>query len=115
VAADTDMTLLILDNSAVAMTGGQESILPSGRMHDLVLGLGVPPEHCHLVDAHPRRVQENGEILRREIEHRGLSVIVAARECKEVARRKARAAAARASQEAGTSNGAGSRAEEVTA
>jgi indolepyruvate ferredoxin oxidoreductase alpha subunit len=93
IAADTRMTLLILDNSAVAMTGGQDPIVSSSRLHEIVLGLGVPPEHCHVVDAHPRRVKDNALLLRRELEHPGLSVVIAAHECKEVAKRKARAAA----------------------
>jgi len=33
-------------------------------------------------------------LLKREIEYRGLSVVIAARECKETLQRKARAAAA---------------------
>jgi indolepyruvate ferredoxin oxidoreductase alpha subunit len=85
---DPDMTLLILDNEAVAMTGGQPTIAPSSRLHDIVLGLGVPSEHCHVVEAMPRKVGANAELLRREIEHRGLSVVIAVRECLEVARRK---------------------------
>jgi indolepyruvate ferredoxin oxidoreductase alpha subunit len=96
VAADTDMTLLILDNEAVAMTGGQEPLLPSSRLHEVVLGLGVPPEHCHVVEATPRKVPELAALLRREIDHRGLSVVITVRECLETARRKARQAAARA-------------------
>jgi indolepyruvate ferredoxin oxidoreductase alpha subunit len=94
VAADTDMTLLILDNEAVAMTGGQETLVPSSRLFDVVLGLGVPPEHCHLVEAAPRKVKELAELIRREIDHRGISVIVTVRECLETVRRKARHAAA---------------------
>ena len=41
VAADTDMTLLILDNETVAMTGQQETILPSTRLETVVRGVGV--------------------------------------------------------------------------
>ncbi len=88
VHADTDMTLLILDNEAVAMTGGQETIAPSSRLRDIVLGLGVKPEHCHVVEAMPRKVGQNAELLGREIDHRGLSVVIAVRECLETARRK---------------------------
>jgi len=85
---DTNMTLLILDNEAVAMTGGQETIAPSSRLKDIVLGLGVDPAHCHVVDAMPRKVPENAALLRREIDHKGLSVVIAVRECLETARRK---------------------------
>jgi indolepyruvate ferredoxin oxidoreductase alpha subunit len=89
VAADADITVLILDNETVGMTGAQDPIVPSSRLHQIVLGVGVPPEHCHVVDAHPRRVKSNGELLRREIEHRGVSVVIARRECKVVAKRRA--------------------------
>jgi indolepyruvate ferredoxin oxidoreductase alpha subunit len=93
VAADTDMTVLILDNETIGMTGAQDPIVPSSRLHQIVLGLGVDPEHCHVVDAHPRKVQANAALLRREFAHRGLSVVVARRECKVVAKRRAHAAA----------------------
>ena len=92
VAADTDMTLLILDNEVVAMTGAQPTLLPSSRLRPLLLGLGIDEAHCHVIDAHPRKRAENAAIIRRELEHRGLSVIVAVRECVEAARaRKAEA------------------------
>jgi TPP-dependent indolepyruvate ferredoxin oxidoreductase alpha subunit len=36
----------------------------------------------------PRQVAANAELLRHEMEHRGLSVVIAVRECLETARRK---------------------------
>ncbi len=86
-AANTDMTVLILDNQAVGMTGAQTPIVPSPRLDAIVRGLGVHREHFHVVDAHPRRVEGNADLLRREIEYRGLSVIVARRACKKIAGR----------------------------
>jgi len=53
------------------MTGGQQPLLPSSRLHEIVLGLGLDPEHCHLVNASPKLVKPNAELLRREIEHKG--------------------------------------------
>ena len=47
VAADTDMTLLILDNEIVAMTGLQPTVLPEGRLRPIIEGLGVDPAHVH--------------------------------------------------------------------
>jgi indolepyruvate ferredoxin oxidoreductase alpha subunit len=85
---DTDMTLVILDNEAVAMTGGQQTIAPSSRIEDIVLGLGVKPDHCHVVEAMPRKVPQIAELLRREIGHPGLSVVIGVRECLETTRRK---------------------------
>jgi len=87
VESGTPMTLVILDNKTVAMTGGQPTILSSSELEALVRGLGVPEEHLRVIEAHPRRVAENTEILRREVEYRGLSVVIAVRECIETAKR----------------------------
>jgi indolepyruvate ferredoxin oxidoreductase alpha subunit len=95
-AADSDLTLLILDNQAVAMTGGQEPVVGSSRLHDIVIGLGVPPAHVHVVSAHPRRVRQNADVLRRALEHRGLSVVIAVNECLQAGKRRVREAAAAA-------------------
>ena len=87
VAANTDMTLIILDNETVAMTGGQPTIVSSSRLEKLVLGLGVDPAHFYVLDAHPKQTARNAEIIRNEMDYRGLSVIIAVRECIETARR----------------------------
>ncbi|HET9952328.1 MAG TPA: thiamine pyrophosphate-dependent enzyme [Candidatus Eisenbacteria bacterium] len=86
-AANTDMTVLILDNKTVAMTGTQETIVPSARLDAIVRGLGVDRAHFHVLDAHPRRVDGNAEVLKREIAYHGLSVVVARRACKQIATR----------------------------
>jgi indolepyruvate ferredoxin oxidoreductase alpha subunit len=88
VHADTDMTLIVLDNAAVGMTGAQDTVLPSTRLEPLVLGLGVDPEHCRVLHAHPRKVPEMTEALEQELAHPGLSVVIAVRECVEHARLK---------------------------
>ena len=95
-AVNANMTLLILDNETVGMTGAQDTVLPQSRLTDIILGLGVAPEQCTVVDAHPRKVHDNAEVLRRAIEHPGLSVVIARRECKVAAKRRQRAAAAAA-------------------
>jgi indolepyruvate ferredoxin oxidoreductase alpha subunit len=86
VSAKANMTLIIADNATVAMTGTQPTILPQPRLEQLVLGVGVDPEHFHVLSAHPKQVQKNAGIIRHEIEYRGTSVIIARRECLEVAR-----------------------------
>jgi len=78
---DHAMTVVILDNSAVAMTGIQDSLLGGDRLVNAVLGLGVDPEHCHVIEPHPKKHLENVALFRREIEHRGLSVVIARRPC----------------------------------
>ena len=85
---NTAMTLVILDNSAVAMTGGQPTILPSSGLESLIKGLGVDPAHVITLEAHRRKEEENLAVFKRELEYRGLSVIIAVRECLETARAK---------------------------
>jgi indolepyruvate ferredoxin oxidoreductase alpha subunit len=88
VAAGADVTVLILDNEVVAMTGAQPTLLPTERLGALVRGLGVPPDHVHVIEAHPRRIGDMAAVLRREIEHHGPSVVIATRECIEAAKRR---------------------------
>jgi indolepyruvate ferredoxin oxidoreductase alpha subunit len=90
VAYNTNMTLLILDNETTGMTGGQPTILPSSRLEKVVLGLGVPPEHVKVITALRKFDEENSKIIKQEIEYKGLSVIIAVRECVETAKRHKR-------------------------
>ena len=90
VAANADMTLVIVDNETTAMTGGQPTILPSPRLAELVKGCGVDPAHLHVLDAHHRHTAENAAIIRREVEYQGLSVIIAVRECIETLKTRKR-------------------------
>ena len=78
---DADITVLVLDNSTVAMTGGQETLAGGERLVAILRGLGVAPDHLHVIDPHPRKHADNVGVIRREIEHRGLSVIVPTRPC----------------------------------
>ncbi len=87
-ARDTDMTVLILDNETVGMTGQQDTVLPDSRILPIVLALGVDPAHVHQAEAHPRKTQEMAALLRREMDHPGLSVIVGVRECIVAARKR---------------------------
>ena len=88
IATDTDMTVMILDNEVVAMTGGQPTRLSSTRLEPVLLGLGVSREHLHVLEAHPKKAAANLQVLKDELGHRGLSVLVTVRECVETARRK---------------------------
>ena len=93
IVANTDMTLVIVDNLAIAMTGGQPTMLPSSSLKPLVLGLGVNPDHFHVIKAHHQQAAANVAIIRKELEYRGLSVIIAVRECIETAKTKKKLAA----------------------
>ncbi len=87
-AADTPMTVLILDNAAVGMTGAQDTVVPSSHIEPLLLGLGVHPDHCRVIRAHPTKIDEMARVIREEIDYPGLSAVVLARECIEHARRR---------------------------
>jgi indolepyruvate ferredoxin oxidoreductase, alpha subunit len=86
VSARKPITAVILDNSIVAMTGCQETILPSARLRAIAEGVGVEPEHVVEIEATRMRAAENVAAIRREIEYRGPSVIIARRECLEAIR-----------------------------
>lgn len=79
--ADANMTVFILDNATVGMTGTQDSMACGERLLAIVRGLGVRPERLHVIEPLAKHHQENVALIRREMEHRGLSVIVARREC----------------------------------
>jgi indolepyruvate ferredoxin oxidoreductase alpha subunit len=79
--ADANMTVVILDNSTTAMTGAQASMATGERLLAIVRGLGVKPEHLHVIDPHPSKHAENVEVIRRAVAHQGLDVIVSDREC----------------------------------
>ena len=87
-AADTPMTIVILDNSSVAMTGCQAPIFSSAKLRNLILSLGVPPEHLVELEAKKQLMEENAARLRKEITHPGLSVVIFRRECLEAARKR---------------------------
>jgi indolepyruvate ferredoxin oxidoreductase alpha subunit len=97
VKANTPMTLVILDNSIVAMTGCQDTMLPSAAIVPLLQGLGVDPEHIVVLEALKKNFDANLAAFRKELEYRGLSVVVFRRECLEAfkARQKKEAAKAR--------------------
>ncbi|NTV82011.1 MAG: indolepyruvate ferredoxin oxidoreductase, partial [Candidatus Aminicenantes bacterium] len=86
--ADTDMTVIILDNGTTAMTGGQPTYGSGERLLRLVEGIGVPQEHIRTIEPLPKNHDKNVQIIKDEIGHRGLSVIVAVRECVQEQRKK---------------------------
>ena len=94
VANNVDMTVVIVDNAAVAMTGGQETLFSSPDLAKVVEGVGVDPDHLFVVDAHRRHHNENKKILENEMAHPGVSVIISVRECVEMTKRTAREKAA---------------------
>ena len=90
VASQTDMTLVIVDNASVAMTGGQPTFLSGDKLQQIVRGAGVSPEHIRLITPLPKNLQENVQVLKEEITFRGLSVVVSMRECVQETRRRSK-------------------------
>ena len=78
------------DNCTVAMTGLQPTVVPDARLEAILLGLGVDPAHLHVLDVRPHRPEELAAVLRKELAHDGLSVVVAVRECVELAKKRRR-------------------------
>jgi indolepyruvate ferredoxin oxidoreductase, alpha subunit len=79
--ANTNMTVIILDNSIVAMTGGQKTILSSERLREVVKGVLLGEDQITEIYAHKRDAKENEVAIKKAIDYEGLSVIIAKREC----------------------------------
>ncbi len=84
---DVDMTVMILDNGTVAMTGTQKTLATGEELERIVTGLGVDPGHLRVITPLSRHHDENVAIIKEEIEHRGLSVIIARRACIQIKKR----------------------------
>jgi indolepyruvate ferredoxin oxidoreductase alpha subunit len=89
---DLDMTVFIMDNGTVGMTGGQETMVNGEPLARLVIGLGVDADHVHLIRAHRTQHEANLALIRKELAHPGLSVIIPVRECIQTAKDRRRAA-----------------------
>lgn len=96
VAHQTPMTLVILDNSIVAMTGCQDTMLPSEQLVSLIRGIGIDPEHLIVLETKRALIEENARRLRKEIEYPGPSVVIFKRECLEALKKRKKQEEARA-------------------
>ena len=74
------LTVMILDNSITGMTGGQISSA-TGRIESICLGLGVEPEHLHVLNPLKKYHDENTAIIKKELAYKGVSVIIPRRDC----------------------------------
>jgi indolepyruvate ferredoxin oxidoreductase alpha subunit len=84
---NSSVTVIISDNSAVAMTGTQDSIAV-GRLRDICLGIGVDPDHLKMMVPLKKNHSNNVELLRNEIKYSGVSVIISERPCVRLSREK---------------------------
>ncbi|TXT34661.1 MAG: indolepyruvate ferredoxin oxidoreductase alpha subunit [Comamonadaceae bacterium] len=78
---NTNIKVFILDNSIIAMTGGQPTAASDEDVVALVAGLGVPRDHIRVVVPSPHKKAHTMETIREELDYVGLSVIIARRAC----------------------------------
>ena len=88
VANQSPVTIIIMDNATVAMTGGQQTIQQPARLPEVIEGLGVKKDHIHVVDAIKKAHNGNVAILKKELAYNGPSVIITVRECLESIRKR---------------------------
>lgn len=81
------VTIIISDNSTTGMTGGQDS-KATGRLENICLGIGVDPSHLRVIVPLKKNHEENIQVMKEEFEFRGVSVIIARRECIQTASRR---------------------------
>jgi indolepyruvate ferredoxin oxidoreductase alpha subunit len=93
VIKDSPITVIISDNSTTGMTGGQKS-QATDRLESICLGLGVDPGHLKIIVPLRKNHEDNKAVIRAELKHHGLSVILARRECIQTASRGRKAEAA---------------------
>jgi indolepyruvate ferredoxin oxidoreductase alpha subunit len=87
VVKGSSVTIIISDNSTTGMTGGQESHA-TGRLEQICKGLGVETNHVRNIIPLRKNHEENVNIMKEEFEYRGVSVIIAARECIQTATKR---------------------------
>ncbi len=74
------ITVVLLDNSTTGMTGGQDSA-GTGKLEDIVKGIGVEEEHIRIIKPLRRLHEENVKVFKEELAYQGVSVIIPRREC----------------------------------
>jgi indolepyruvate ferredoxin oxidoreductase alpha subunit len=89
VVKNSPVTIIISDNSTTGMTGGQRS-QATGRLEKICEGMGVSREHLRSIVPLRKNLTENIRILKEEIEYKGVSVVIASRECIQTASKRKR-------------------------
>ncbi len=87
VVKNSSVNIIISDNSTTGMTGGQQS-QATGRLEQICKGIGVATEHLKTIVPLHKNHAENVRILKEEFEYKGVSVIIASRECIQTASRR---------------------------
>ncbi|UMB60567.1 thiamine pyrophosphate-dependent enzyme [Lutibacter sp. A80] len=87
VIENTPITIIISDNSAVAMTGAQDSAA-SGRLINICKGIGVDEKHLKVITPLHKNLDQNIDLIREEINYNGVSVVIAQRPCVQLPKAK---------------------------
>jgi indolepyruvate ferredoxin oxidoreductase, alpha subunit len=84
---ESPITVIISDNATTGMTGGQKSSA-TGRIENICAGIGVEQEHIRVITPLKSHHEENVKVMEEEFAYRGVSVIIARRECIQTATRR---------------------------
>jgi indolepyruvate ferredoxin oxidoreductase alpha subunit len=87
VIENTPITVIISDNSAIAMTGAQDSSA-SGRLVAICKGIGVDENHLKIITPLHKNLEKNIGVIRDEINYKGVSVVIAQRPCVQLPKEK---------------------------
>ncbi len=92
---NSPITVIISDNSTTAMTGGQKSS-GEGKYASICEGLGLDKTHIRILSPVKKDRDKNISVLLEEINYKGVSVIIAERECIQTLGRRKKAETAKA-------------------
>ncbi|MCE1189477.1 MAG: thiamine pyrophosphate-dependent enzyme [Ignavibacteria bacterium] len=90
VNSQSPVTIIISDNETTGMTGGQDSAAFQ-KLESMCAGIGVEPEHLHVVIPLKKNHEEMVSLFKQEFAYQGVSVIIARRECIQTLSRRKKA------------------------
>jgi indolepyruvate ferredoxin oxidoreductase alpha subunit len=99
VNCNSNVTIIINDNSTTGMTGGQKSAA-TGKIEDICRGIGVPEERIRVITPLKKNHDENVQVLLEELQRDEPSVIISRRECIQTLNKRMRQRAAAKAKEA---------------
>lgn len=77
---EANVLIIISDNEVAGMTGGQPSSA-ANRIESICKGIGVAQEHLHSIVPLRKNFEEMKDLIRTELNYKGVSVIVPSRDC----------------------------------
>ncbi len=85
---NSNVVIIISDNEATGMTGGQEAA-GTGKIDQICVAVGIDPAHVRVVVPLPKNMELIRQMIDEEIAYQGPSVIISRRECMQTAKRHA--------------------------